>query len=178
MLSLTDDHSKGYRMRLNFLHPEKMEYDIFFIARTLARTGRFNNICDRYLSVAEHCWHASHLYPENPLGALMHDATEAFTGDVTTHLKALLEDFKPIERRLEDDLINRFDYEPVGPDFKSKVDTPLFYREECLLFDDHQDGGETYLPNYEIFFWPADYACQKFYSRYWELKGEIPDEYR
>jgi hypothetical protein len=161
----------GFRMRLNFINPHKMIYDIQFIAQTLGKIGRFNNIGNRHMSVAEHCYHASYLYPDNPLGALMHDAPEAITGDITTHLKRLLgEAIKEIEHRIEDDMVSRFNYRVVGGDFKEAVDRPLFYKEEEALFGSDDCHKNNSLPQVRLYFWDAPTAAVNFLERYYELK--------
>lgn len=61
------------------------------LARGLARACRFAGQCDAFYSVAQHCVLASfHVPPEHALHALLHDAAEAYLGDLTGPLKRLL----------------------------------------------------------------------------------------
>lgn len=46
--------------------------------------------------------------PEHAFAALMHDAAEAFVGDVTRPLKQMLPEFKAIERAVEDAIFIRY----------------------------------------------------------------------
>ena len=63
-------------------------HDIEDIAHALAHLCRFTGHTDQFYSVAQHCWQASHLIePTQALGALLHDAGEAYTGDVSSPLK-------------------------------------------------------------------------------------------
>lgn len=64
------------------------DFDIDFIAKSLARQGRYLGHGNHYLSVAEHSVLLSYLVPRGyEFVALMHDATEAFVGDVHSKIK-------------------------------------------------------------------------------------------
>lgn len=89
---------------LNFdvANPNADLIDIEDIAHSLAHLCRFTGHTDRFYSVAEHSVRAAwHVAPEHQLEALLHDATEAYLGDVASPLKALLPEYRAIEARLE-----------------------------------------------------------------------------
>lgn len=68
------------------------------IAHALANICRWTGHTSRFYSVAEHCIRAAAIAPpECKLHVLMHDATEAYLGDVATPLKQLLPDYQAIE---------------------------------------------------------------------------------
>lgn len=77
-----------------FLAPERSHITLDDIALTLARFPRWGGrtkACLQAYSVAEHSIHVSYLVPEeHALAALMHDATEAYLGDIPSPLKRLL----------------------------------------------------------------------------------------
>ena len=89
--------------------PAASEFTITDIAHALGRVCRFAGHTNRFYSVAEHCVHVARLVPL-PLmrPALLHDASEAFIGDVTRPLKAMLPDYRQIEARVEDAISDRF----------------------------------------------------------------------
>lgn len=66
-------------------------FDLHFIAQGLSRLGRFVGRGSRFLSVAEHSVTVSRLVPEeHAITGLLHDATEAFVGDLHNNIKVLL----------------------------------------------------------------------------------------
>lgn len=70
---------------------EEYPYSIHHIAMVLSRLCRFNGHTKRFYSVAEHSVFVSHLTHEDcALEGLLHDASEAFTGDITQPLKDTL----------------------------------------------------------------------------------------
>lgn len=78
------------------------------IASALSRTTRFGGHCDFY-SVAEHSVIASCLSDTHPLEVLMHDAAEAYVGDVVKPLKLMLgEAWERIESSVHAAIVERF----------------------------------------------------------------------
>lgn len=89
--------------------PEGSDFTLQDIAHGLGRVCRFAGQTNRFYSVAEHCVHVARMVPiEHARAALLHDASEAFIGDVTRPLKALLPDYRAIEKRIEDAIASRF----------------------------------------------------------------------
>jgi 5'-deoxynucleotidase YfbR-like HD superfamily hydrolase len=76
--------------------------DIRDIAHALARIGRYNGHTTEFYSVAQHCILVSRQLPkEEALHGLLHDAAEAYLGDVTAPLKRQLPKYMEIEKRME-----------------------------------------------------------------------------
>lgn len=99
----------------DFLNPQGSVFDIEDIAHGLSNVCRYAGQCRDFYSVAEHSILVSEVVTEYQFEALMHDASEAFIGDVTRPLKQLLPEFKRIEAGVEDAVAQRF-----GLDRKSK----------------------------------------------------------
>ena len=89
--------------------PEGSEFTLQDIAHGLGRVCRFAGQTNRFYSVAEHCFHVARNVPlEHARAALVHDASEAFIGDVRRPLEALLPAYREIEARIEDAIASRF----------------------------------------------------------------------
>ena len=88
-------------------HPE----DIFIddIATALSHTCRFGGQVSEFYSVAQHSVIVSRHVPHSiALEALLHDAAEAYLGDVIRPLKRALPDYKTIEAIWEPVIRERF----------------------------------------------------------------------
>lgn len=71
--------------------PWRFEPDVGVIAHALANTCRFNGHTKRFYSVAEHSLRVCNLVPDRyKLQALLHNAAEAYVGDVVTPLGRML----------------------------------------------------------------------------------------
>lgn len=92
--------------RWHFECPQPEDVDLADIAFALAHTHRFLGHAGAY-SVASHSLHVARIVteqlgrPELALEALLHDAHEAYVGDVSAPLKRLLPDYCALERMTE-----------------------------------------------------------------------------
>ena len=91
-----------------FNNPEKSGIDIADIARALSRIPRFVGHTREFCSVAQHCVLASYLC-RNKMWALMHEAAEAFMGDIPGPLKRMFPDLCALERRLLSAVADKFE---------------------------------------------------------------------
>lgn len=79
------------------------------IAHALSHICRYGGHVDRFYSVAEHCFLMSQaVRPENRLWALLHDATEAYIGDMVRPLKLHMPNYVDVEDRLMAVIAQRF----------------------------------------------------------------------
>ena len=87
---------------IDLLAPQLDQIHIDDIALGLANVCRFGGQISRWYSVAEHSVHVAEMVPPDlRMIALLHDAAEAYIGDVTTPLKLELGDaYREIEHRL------------------------------------------------------------------------------
>src|SRR5581483_7354063 len=92
---------------LDLADPRPDQFAFADIAGGLSKICRFGGQINHFYSVAEHCWHCCKLAGadgqclETQVAVLMHDAAEAFCGDVVKPLKIMLPEYAEIERRVE-----------------------------------------------------------------------------
>lgn len=112
------------------LDPRPEEVFIEDIAPALGKLCRFGGQCRKFYSVAEHSYHVSHLVPkEHALTALLHDATEAYVGDVIRPLKRYLTGYAEIERRIWLAIARHFNLPPDLPQTVVDADNAMLLRE-------------------------------------------------
>lgn len=157
----------------DFTAPEKYFFEIEDIAHGLSKLCRFTGQCYRFYSVAQHSAILSRIVPaEHALAGLMHDCAEAFLGDVSRPLKALLPDYQVIEKRVEAALFGmlRIPY-PLDPCIKT-ADAKMLRSEKATLMPPHDDkwdcDGEPML-GYPIVPMPPEAAFEFFMDRWREL---------
>lgn len=103
----------------DFTNPRAQDVDVYDIAAALSKVCRFAGHCHWFYSVAEHALLVRELviragHPELGYAALHHDSEEAYLGDVTTPLKALLgEAFQKIREPLDAVVGESLDIDPA-----------------------------------------------------------------
>jgi hypothetical protein len=98
--------SGGY---IDLLNPDREAIRIQDIARGLSHTARFGGQSPWPYSVAQHSVLMSRLIePEFAVLALLHDAAEAYLGDVQRPLKALLPEYRAIEANFEGVIADKY----------------------------------------------------------------------
>jgi hypothetical protein len=99
---LTVTNAAPYRthsgVMLDLTDPRPEQICLEDVAHHLARVCRFGGAVDGYYSVASHSVYVSRNLPSAYARAgLLHDATEAFLGDVVSGLKRLLPTYRDLE---------------------------------------------------------------------------------
>ncbi len=163
---------------VDLLDPKPESFIIDDIARGLANTCRFGGQSSAFYSVAQHSVLVSHLVPdEHKLAALFHDAGEAVVPDHQTPLKALLPDFKAIEKRIEQAIFQRFGIAwPLHPCVKeADLKALATERRDVTPWDgDHWPllGDVEALP-LKIVALGSDAAYSQFMDRFYELADSL-----
>jgi hypothetical protein len=107
--------------RFHPLDPRPDEIDAEDIGWSLSMVCRFNGGLRQFFSVAQHCvMVANHVPPEHAFAGLLHDASEAYLGDVVTPLKAILDGrYKSLENSVGKAIFERFGLSwPMCPEIK------------------------------------------------------------
>lgn len=132
------------------------------IAHALSNICRFGGHCKTFYSVAQHSVHVAEVVKERSntwwtsqrpalhdvlCYALLHDASEAYLGDCVTPLKAYLTDYKPVEERAMDAVVEKFNL----------PNTPLAYAatkqaDRILLVTEARDllGNPAWTKDYDV----------------------------
>jgi len=120
-LSTPDTYGPGERWALtsggNRFDPLDPVFDINDIAHSLSQIVRCNGQVSSFLSVGTHSILTAMLMQDLNLGSpfegLMHDAVEAYIGDVVAPFKALLPDFCALEDAIERRMRQEFGLPPT-----------------------------------------------------------------
>ena len=126
--------------RFELLDPRPDAVEIRDIAHSLASICRFGGHCDWFYSVAQHSWIVSHCcQPWDALWGLLHDAAEAYVGDVTRPLKQLLPDVQQIERRIQMVIATKFDLIGRDPNEFLRTRERVKYWDDVVLATEARD---------------------------------------
>jgi len=105
------------------------------IAHALSLTNRFGGHTTHALSVAQHCVNCFRVAPKcYKLESLLHDATEAYLGDLPSPIKALCPDYKALEDRLYGVIAHLFNFAAKMSPVVHTVDLRMLVTEAAHLF--------------------------------------------
>lgn len=136
-------------------NPRAEDVDVADIAHALSNICRFGGHVKKFLSVAEHCIMVSHLVPrEDRLVALLHDATEAYVGDMVRPLKQGFPDYRAVERRIWKCIADKFNVPVKMPDTVKRADNIALVTEAKALHTNKE------LWDIEAHYQPCDYPVQ------------------
>lgn len=94
------------------LDPRPADITPFDIAHHLSLVCRFNGACRVFYSVAQHsCIVSDHITDDYKLPGLMHDATEAYCGDMVRPLKRSMPAYCDVEEKIWVAILHRFKIE-------------------------------------------------------------------
>lgn len=121
------------------------------IARSLSMTCRFNGHVSEFYSVAQHSVYVAYCFPivleRNTQGGitdeiwcraamtgLLHDASEAYVGDLINPIKVEMPEFQRLERRITDTIFEAFGLTTSMLDLVTEVDRAIVVNEMNRLY--------------------------------------------
>lgn len=112
------------------------------ISHALSLINRFTGHTKTPYSVAQHCVMVSRIVPpQHAMWGLLHDASEAYLGDVASPLKALLPEYRELESHVQRTIARKFGLcWPIPKDVKDADVRALLAEKRDLLTVDHDWG--------------------------------------
>lgn len=121
--------------RVNPFNLREEDVDIKAIAHSLSLLCRFGGHCKVFYSVAEHCIRVARIVkPEYRLAALLHDAGEAYIGDVIRPLKYCLSAIQEADEKAVKVVMKKF-----GVDFSEEVREVVKEADNILVATEGRD---------------------------------------
>lgn len=167
----------GQDIDLRNLDVEKVK--LVDIAHSLSMQCRFSGHTRHFYSVAQHSVLVSYLVsPECALQGILHDAAEAYIGDITSPVKSMLIGIKEIEHDLLVSIGMKFGVDLVNqhPEVKHADLVALATEKRDLMPADKGmrwsmlDDIEPHI--HRITHWPQECAKELFINRFLVLTGE------
>jgi 5'-deoxynucleotidase YfbR-like HD superfamily hydrolase len=160
-------------VKFDLLNTTTYMINIKDIAHALSNVCRFGGHSCKHYSVAQHSVLASYIVSDEfKLCALMHDATEAYIGDMVSPLKAVIPQFKEIEQNLWEVIAKKYNLPKYLPEEVKLADMQMLKAEKKYLLPetdpwDFLEGiRET---NLYIEPWTSEYSNWRFMQSFKEL---------
>lgn len=122
--------------------------DIVSIAKGLAKQCRFGGQIDYFYSVAQHSILLRNALPCEPqfkIFGLLHDAAEAYIGDMPKPIKVTLPDFNKLEDRVMQAIASKYTMYYPFPATVKEYDSRILVDEATQLFNDTPDWIQDYI---------------------------------
>jgi 5'-deoxynucleotidase YfbR-like HD superfamily hydrolase len=133
-------------VRINIAEITEADINLKDIAHHLTKICRYGGCLDlsQHYSVAQHSIVLSNYARDNGYdlcvqrALLMHDATEAYLGDIVSGLKELLPDYRKIERQVQELIFGKYQIET-----SFKIDRIVKEFDTCMVLDE----ARTFMPH-------------------------------
>lgn len=169
---------------IDIVDPKPEQIKIKDIGHALSMQCRFVGQIERFYSVAEHSWHVARMLEGTPykvqLAGLLHDASEAYLGDIASPIKQFLPDYQKMEDRLQAAIFARYDLEyPTHPAVKladrAMLSTEAWHlvNSQGSTWDLWQGKRPKVAFGYKPIGMQPDVAYENFIEKFGELLNEI-----
>lgn len=168
--------------RFDIMNPREKDVSIDDIAHALSLTCRYNGHCTHFYSVAQHSLLVTRVYgelvadkpelrddPRGYLCALLHDAAEAYVGDVISPIKLAVPAIEEIEGNVREVILRTFDLHRTWDndhvaEAVHKADLVLLATEarDILHGDAPKDWGLPYPPHESLVVVPQPNVKMEF----------------
>lgn len=164
--------SGGY---FDVFNPDKFDVAIIDIAHALALTCRWGGHCKDFYSVAQHSVLVANALPEElQLQGLLHDAAEAYMGDVPRPIKHNMPAFREQEDKVLEVIWEKYGLFEEMDSQVHRIDNMMLHWEACNLLKEHHWATNPY-PLTEIECWSPSEAENKFLDKFEELTNVSTD---
>lgn len=157
--------------KVNLFDPQEVDINIRDISRGLAYNSHFGGQVPKFFSIAEHCLLVCDLMEREGvedynllMAALLHDASEAYLGDMVKPLKVQMENFQVIENRMQTVIFKKFHLEYERNMKKIKPFDKVAQDFEYMAFYKGTD--------IELKFYGPEEALHEFRKRYFRYFSE------
>jgi 5'-deoxynucleotidase YfbR-like HD superfamily hydrolase len=169
--------------KFNILNPSFEMIDIRDIAKGLAYKPHFSGFSPKFFSIAEHSLAVEEMIAlidkdnyHARLEALLHDASEAYTGDMIKPIKNLLPNFVMIEKKIQSTIFSKYGIQPKSYDLDIKptdnriqdIEAMAFYRKDADLSPFERILVEKYIK-----YLTPDEALKEFTARFEWLIAKV-----
>ncbi|MBY5412785.1 hypothetical protein HFO61_35270 [Rhizobium leguminosarum] len=157
----------------DLLDPWGSAFTIFDIAQGLSNICRYAGQCKKFYSVAEHSLYVYETAENYKLEALLHDATEAFLGDITRPLKQLLPQYREIESNVEAAIFARFHLDLNARPEVKQADLRVLAAEQAQVMPEGTDywtvPSRINPAAIDVQFLSPTESSERFLSKFFEL---------
>lgn len=156
----------------DFHNPTNFSFDIETIAHALSNICRYGGHSNRFYSVAEHSILVSEVVPAKlALCGLLHDASEAFVGDMPSPLKALCQSYRDIEDKVHEAICAQYNLPFPFPSDIKLADKMVYRaeRDQVTCVPDTLWHTEIAKAKVVVMCYPPEEAKFRFMERYREL---------
>ena len=123
---------------VDVFNPHVDDIDIIDIAHALSLTCRWGGQCSYFYSVAQHSVPVSKALPDElKLQGLLHDASEAYLGDLPRPIKQVIPEYKEVENRLLSVIFEKYKVPYPIANEVHEIDAYMLYNEANILMPDH-----------------------------------------